>query len=206
MELVFASTNPNKAAEIQELLAELDVRVLGLAEAGCRILPPAEDADSFRGNARIKAIAYAEALGRFCLADDSGLVVDGLGGAPGVSSAHYAGHEGTREERDRRNRQKLIYELGRRPDQSRVARLVCALCFASPKGEVLFETESSMEGVIVDQARGERGFGYDAHLWLPDAGITAAELSSDERNTRSHRGQAVRAFLNWFRLQTALKG
>lgn len=195
VELLFASTNPNKVREVREILGPLGVRVLGLDEAGRDVPPPAEDAATFEGNARLKALAYARALGRACLADDSGLEVDALGGAPGVHSANYAGARGTREERDRENRTKLIAELrGRAPSP---ARLVCALCLADAEGEVLFQARGTFEGVITEQARGDGGFGYDSHLFLPDLGRTVAELRPEELHARSHRGAAVRALHEW---------
>jgi XTP/dITP diphosphohydrolase len=159
---------------------------------------PVEDADTFEGNARLKAASYARAIGLPVLADDSGLEVDALGGAPGVRSARYAGEGSTREElRDKRNRDKLLAELAAVGDVDRSARLVCALCLADARGQVLFEARGTIEGRIIDEARGGNGFGYDVHLFLPDVGKTAAELSHEEMNALSHRGQATRALAVW---------
>src|SRR5262249_35286654 len=144
-----------------------------------------------------KAVAYARALERPCLADDSGLEVDALRGAPGVHSAHYAGVGSTREERDRANRAKLVAELRRLGEVNRSARLVCTLCLSDAKGRVLFEARGVSAAVITDEASGEDGFGYDCHLFLPDVGKTVAELPHDEWNARSHRGAAVRALQAW---------
>jgi len=197
--LVFASTNPNKLREVREILAPAGIELRGLAEFVAVLPEPVEDAATFEGNARIKAVSYARALGETCLADDSGLEVDALAGAPGVHSARYAGMGSTREERDRLNRKKLIEELRRQGAVDRAARLVCALCLADKSGQILFETRASFAGEIVDEPRGGNGFGYDSHLLLPDLNRTAAELSAQELNARSHRGQALRAFCAWLR-------
>ncbi len=197
MELLFATTNPHKARELAEILGPFGIEVRSLADVGGRVPEPVEDADTFEGNARIKATHYARALGMACLADDSGLEVDALGGAPGVRSARYAGRGATREERDRANNAKLVAELRRLGDVDRSARFVCALCLAGADGTVRFETRGTYDGVIVDAPRGANGFGYDPHFFVPDAGKTDAELSSEERNARSHRGAATRALAAW---------
>jgi XTP/dITP diphosphohydrolase len=197
MKLVVATTNPHKTREFSQILAPVGVEVCGLDELAREVTAPVEDASTFEANARLKALAYARALELPCLADDSGLEVDALGGAPGVRSARYAGEGGTRDERDRKNRERLIAELKQLGDVDRSARLVCALCLADAGGRVLFEAKGTFEGVIQDEARGGNGFGYDAHLFLPDVGRTAAELSHEEMNARSHRGQATRALAMW---------
>lgn len=201
MKLVFASTNPHKVREIREILGPLGVELRGLDEIGRAVPEPAETAATFEGNARIKAVSYARALEQTCLADDSGLEVDALFGAPGVRSARYAGLGSTREERDRANREKLIVELGKCGPVSRTARLVCALCLADATGRVLFEARGTLEGQIRDEARGGNGFGYDSHLFLRDFGKTVAELSADELNARSHRGAATRQLYAWLLTQ-----
>jgi len=197
MKLVFASTNPHKLREVREILGPLGFEVEGLDDVGEKVPAPVENAATLEGNARLKAIAYARALARPCLADDSGLEVDALLGAPGVHSADYAGAGTTREERDRANREKLVADLRRAGHGSRAARLVCTLCLADEAGGVLFETRASSDAVVIDEARGGEGFGYDSHLFLPDAGKTIAELSADAWNARSHRGAAVRALHAW---------
>lgn len=197
MKLLVATTNPHKVREIGQVLGPLGVEVCSLADVSADIPEPEENADSFEGNARIKAVAYARALGMPCVADDSGLEVDALGGAPGVHSARYAGVGETREERDRANNAKLIAELRKLGDVDRSARFVCALCLADSQGNVLFETRGTFPGVITDEARGENGFGYDPHLFLPDVGKTSAELPPEAKNARSHRGAATRALYAW---------
>jgi XTP/dITP diphosphohydrolase len=127
------------------------------------------------------------------VADDSGLEVDALAGAPGVYSARYAGIGADREARDRANNEKLLAELLRLGPVARDARFVCALCLVDAAGQVLFETRGTYAGVIANAPRGSKGFGYDPLLYLPDLGRTSAELSPEEKNARSHRGAAARA-------------
>src|SRR5690606_34950652 len=143
---------------------------------------PVEDADTFEGNARIKALAYAQLQGELCLADDSGLEVDALGGAPGVYSARYAGTEGSREERDQANNLKLLRELAGVPEDALQARFVCAMCLASPEGSIVAEARGTFPGVITRNPRGSNGFGYDPMLLIPELGLTSAELSPQEKN------------------------
>jgi XTP/dITP diphosphohydrolase len=194
MQLVFASTNPHKLREFRAILGPLGVEVRAPGDLGPSVPEPAETEATLAGNARLKASAYARALGRTCLADDSGLEVEALGGAPGVHSARYAGQGTTRDERYAANREKLLAELrklGR--GASRRARLVCALCLADRSGRVLFETRGSVEAVVTDAPRGDDGFGYDRLLLLPDLDKTLAELTPAELHARSHRGAAARA-------------
>jgi XTP/dITP diphosphohydrolase len=158
---------------------------------------PEEDAETFEGNAAIKAVYYARATGMVCLADDSGLMVDALGGAPGVRSARYAGGGGvgaTRAERDAANNAKLLGELAGVPDAHRTARFVCAMVLASPAGEILATTRGTFEGRIGLAPKGSNGFGYDPLLVIDD-GRTSADLSEAEKNARSHRGEAARAMV-----------
>jgi XTP/dITP diphosphohydrolase len=197
MKLLFATTNPHKAEEVRELLLPTGVQIQTLDEVSPDMPAPEENADTLEGNARLKATAYAQALGLRCLADDSGLEVDALGGAPGVHSARYAGKNGTREQRDRANRHKLVAELAALGDVDRSARLVCALCLADETGQVLFESRGVAEAQVIDQGRGDHGFGYDSLLLIADLGRTLAEISPSEWNARSHRGAAVRALAAW---------
>jgi len=195
MNLLFATSNPHKLEEVRAVLAAARVSVEGL-DALDEVPPePVEDGATFRENARIKALAYAAATGRRCLADDSRLEVDALGGAPGVHSARYAGVGSTRDERDRANNAKLLGALAGRADHERSARFVCCMCLADPDGMVLAESRGTLEGRIAEAPRGDHGFGYDPLLDLPGEGRTAAELTPDEKNARSHRGEAARALL-----------
>jgi XTP/dITP diphosphohydrolase len=190
--ILFATTNPHKVRELRSVLEPLGIFVRALDSLPSVPAEPDEDEDTFAGNARIKAIAYARATGLPCLAEDSGLEVDALGGAPGVHSARYAGATGTRDERDRANNEKLLAALSGVPAERRTARFVCAMCLASREGHVLLETTGTYEGVIAEAPRGEGGFGYDPLLYLPDAGRTSAELTEKEKAERSHRGKAAR--------------
>jgi XTP/dITP diphosphohydrolase len=191
--LLIATTNPNKVREIREVLAPLGYEVIGLDALDPSVPEPVEDAETFEGNARIKAVAYARALGMACIAEDSGLEVTALEGAPGVYSARYAGVDGTREERDRANNEKLLRELAARAAVDRSARFVCAICLVDADGTVQFETRGTYEGVIAESPRGQGGFGYDPLLYLPALSKTSAELAPHEKNRLSHRGAATRA-------------
>ena len=192
--LVVATSNPHKIEEIAAVLGPQGFEVLGLADAGGADLEePDETGATFAENARIKAVAYAQALGVPCLADDSGLEVDALGGEPGVRSARWSGVGGDRATRDAANNRKLIERIAAVPSRERTARFVCAMCLAAPDGTVLAESRGTFEGVVVETPRGTNGFGYDPHLFLPDEGRTSAELSPEEKNARSHRGAATRA-------------
>jgi XTP/dITP diphosphohydrolase len=190
--LLLATTNPHKVEEVRAVLSPLGIAVRSLDSLGVALPEPVEDAETFAGNARIKAFAYASATGLTCLAEDSGLEVDALGGAPGVHSARYSGEGGPRAERDRLNNEKLLHELRDVPKEQRTARFVCAMCLATPDGRVLLEVTGTYDGVIADSPRGENGFGYDPLLYLPDTGRTSAELQPEEKNARSHRGTATR--------------
>lgn len=196
MDLLAATSNPHKLDELRAIFAPAGIRILGLSDIPGGPFPePIEDADTFEANARIKALAYARMTGRTCLADDSGLEVDALGGAPGVHSAYYAGAPGGRAERDARNNAKLLAALEGVPAERRAARFVCCMCIADPEGRILAESRGTYEGRIGFEPRGSNGFGYDPLLLLPD-GRTSAELTEAEKNARSHRGAAARALLS----------
>lgn len=191
-EVLFATGNHHKLDEIRAVLEPLGIRVLGLDGLGRTFPEPDENGTTFEENARIKALAYARLTGRTCLADDSGLEVDALDGAPGVHSAYFAGREGSRAERDARNNGLLIERLRGVPADRRTARFVCTMCLATPEGEILAETRGHFPGAIIDAPRGPNGFGYDPHFLLPDLGCTSAELPPEAKNARSHRGHATR--------------
>ena len=212
--LVIATRNPGKIAELRSMLAGVVPRVMGLDDAGAGNLEPEETGRTFLANATTKALAYARATGHACLADDSGLVVDALDGAPGVVSSLYAfesednARAFPREERDARNSAKLLDALAGVPFDERSGRFVCTMVLASASGEVLHTTEGAFEGRIGlpsqniwnDRAhtvpRGEGGFGYDPlFLVAPDFARTSAELGKAEKNALSHRGHAVSAML-----------
>jgi XTP/dITP diphosphohydrolase len=200
--LLLATTNPHKVDEVRAVLSPLGITVRSLDSLETVPPEPVEDADTFAGNARLKAIAYSRATGMECLAEDSGLEVDALGGAPGVHSARYSGEGGPRAERDHRNNEKLLRELRDVPAEKRTARFVCAMCLATPDGHVVLEVAGTYDGVIADAPRGENGFGYDPLLYLPDVDRTSAELSPEEKNARSHRGKATRLLAEKLRGRT----
>ena len=187
--VVIASNNAHKAREIAEALDFPGWEFRTLRDMGLES-DPAEDADTFEGNARIKAQAAREASGGMAvLADDSGLEVDALGGAPGVFSARYAGEGAT----DAGNNAKLLQELADVPDEARTARFVCTLVFIDEHGA---ETVAcgTVEGRSGHVGRGSHGFGYDP-LFLPDVlggARTLAEALPEEKNAGSHRGNALR--------------
>ena len=194
--ILLATSNPHKLEEVRTVLAPLGFTVIGLEDLPGAFEEPVEDADTFAGNSRIKAVEYARMTGVRCLADDSGLVVDGLDGAPGVHSARYAGVGSNRSERDEANNAKLLDAIASVPPERRTARFVCAMCLADPDGSVLAETEGRFEGVITMTPAGSNGFGYDPLLYLPDLGCTSAQLTPESKNARSHRGAATRAMVD----------
>jgi XTP/dITP diphosphohydrolase len=198
MQLLLATSNEHKLIEVGEILALHGIEVVGLDSLDGSYEEPIEDADTFAGNARLKALAYAKATGKRCMADDSGLSVDVLGGKPGVYSARFAGVGTTREERDSANNALLLSKLQHTSESERSARFVCAMCVADPDGTVVGESEGTFEGVITLEPRGTNGFGYDSLLYVQDAQKTSAEMTSDEKNARSHRGEAVRNIIFCF--------
>jgi XTP/dITP diphosphohydrolase len=203
MIITLATANPHKVAELRSIFATAGVEIVGLSEAGAGRAPaePEETGSTFTENATIKARAYAAQLGTVCLADDSGLEIDALQGAPGVISSHYStdGLEtgAPRGRRDRANNERVLRELHGVPDHRRTARFVCVMCLAAPDGEVLAVTSGTFDGRIglpEDVPRGANGFGYDPlFLTPPDYTVTSAELSPEQKNERSHRGNAARA-------------
>lgn len=195
MEIVFATSNPHKLTEARPILATHGFSVVSLQECGDSSKEPVEDGATFEANAALKARYYAAALGKPCLAEDSGLEVDALQGAPGVLSARYAGVGATRAERDRANNERLLAAMAGVPVDRRQARFVCALCLAEPSGKILATARGTFEGSIVLEPRGTGGFGYDCLLLLPSEGKTSAELTAAEKNARSHRGTALRALV-----------
>jgi XTP/dITP diphosphohydrolase len=190
MELVVATRNAGKLKEIRRLLEASGVRVLSIDEFPA--LPEVEeDGETFAENARKKAETIARLTGRLTLADDSGLVVEPLGGAPGVRSARFAGEGASDEENNLRLLQKL---QGIPPDERRGA-FICVMALCTPQGECRF-FEGRIEGRILEAPRGEGGFGYDPLFFLPLQGCTMAELPLVEKNEISHRGQALRQALD----------
>jgi len=184
--VLVATSNEGKAKEFRDLLPS-DFDIVTLTDLG---LPsPKEDGVTFAENARLKAIAAAASSGLITIADDSGLVVDAIGGQPGLYSARFAGPDGD----DAANRQKLLGLLEDTPDSERTARFVAVVVVASPDG-VIAEATGIVEGHVGRDERGEHGFGYDPIFILPDA-RTMAELDPIEKNETSHRALASKQLL-----------
>lgn len=188
--LVLATRNQGKTDEIRALLKDFPVEIRNLNDFG-PIPPIVEDGETFDENAYKKASASARYLGLPALADDSGLVVDALNGAPGVYSARYAGDDATDSQRYR----KLLQELGDSEDRS--AKFVCVLSLAVPTGQAL-TYEASCEGIIAREPAGTGGFGYDPVFFYPPLNKTFAQLSRHEKNSVSHRGKALQEFCEEF--------
>jgi len=186
MTLVIATSNLGKTAEIRDMLEDFPVNVKNLADFGP--LPPVEeDGDTFDDNAYKKASAVSKILGLPALADDSGLVVDALGGAPGVYSARYAGENATDEQRYT----KLLAEM--KGETNRKAAFECVLSIAVPSGPAL-TYEASCEGLIAEAPAGEGGFGYDPVFYYPPLKKTFGQLTRAEKSRVSHRGKALQEF------------
>ena len=180
-----ATANPGKLREFRALLTGLPFELTSLAELG--IYSPEETGTTFLDNALLKA-RHAAALSRCAAAaDDSGIEVDALGGAPGIYSARYAGNGAS----DAANNAKLLSALTGVPPDARRARYRCALVYIEAAGAPPLVAEATWEGVILEAPRGTGGFGYDPYFWLPELGKTAAELEPAEKNRLSHRGKAM---------------
>jgi XTP/dITP diphosphohydrolase len=189
--IVLATRNVHKISELRtilgDLVGELDLEIVGLGEFP-DLADVVETGVTFAENATLKAVAAAEATGLPALADDSGLAVDVLGGAPGVFSARWAGTHGL----DRANVELLLGQLRDVPDEHRAAAFVCAAVLALPDGTVVVR-EGRMPGKLAREPRGDNGFGYDPVLVVDGDSRTGAELSPAEKNAISHRGKAFRA-------------
>jgi XTP/dITP diphosphohydrolase len=185
--LVVATANPGKLCEFRSLLAGLPYALTSLAELGLE--SPAETGSSFLENATLKARHAAACSGFAAVADDSGIEVDALGGAPGIHSARYSGADASASA----NNAKLIDALKGVPREQRQARYRCALVLIEAADTPPLVAEAAWEGFILDTPRGSGGFGYDPYFWLPELDKTVAELIPEEKNRLSHRGKALRA-------------
>lgn len=240
MRIVLATSNPHKRDEIAAIFESCGaggrvklVTLDELGEASRTIAEPVEDGETFEANAIKKACYYARATGLPCLADDSGLEIDALGGEPGVYSARYSGATGDRAAVDLRNNRLVLEKLGPTPIEQRTARFVCAMALCVPSdgeppawlvpwvvkahvvgaaegGRLLTCVRGTVDGRIImpheaadpthpERGRGENGFGYDPLFFLPDRGCTSAELSPEQKNAISHRGDAARKMWQWLR-------
>lgn len=192
MKIIFATGNKNKMIEIRQILKDLGMEILSMKEAGVDI-DIVEDGKSFEENAMIKAAAIAElpevkAMDAIVLADDSGLEIDYLNKEPGIYSARYAGEDTSYDIKN----QMLLDRLQGVPKEKRTARFVCAIAAVVP-GQEPIVVRGTIEGYIGDKPAGENGFGYDPIFYVPDLDCSTAELSPEDKNARSHRGNALRA-------------
>jgi XTP/dITP diphosphohydrolase len=185
--IVFATGNEGKMREIREILKDLGMEILSMEEAGAS-LDIVEDGATFGENAEIKARAVWKRTGGIVLADDSGLVVDCLNGEPGILSARYMGEDTSYEIKN----QNILDRAAHAKGGDRSARFVCNIAAVLPDGTVL-HTEESMEGLLADQPAGKEGFGYDPILYIPEFGVTSAQLTMEQKNKISHRGKALEA-------------
>lgn len=185
--IIFATGNEGKMREIRLILADLGLEILSMKEAGVH-LDIVEDGADFGANAEIKARAVWDVTGGIVLADDSGLVIDYLNGEPGIYSARYLGEKTSYEEKNR----VILNRLAGAGDDERTARFVSAVAAVLPDGCVI-HTEGTVEGVIVQEAAGTGGFGYDPIFYLSEYGMTSAEIPIEKKNEISHRGKALEA-------------
>ena len=189
--LLIATTNPNKIREIRPLLAGVPLEIVTLADVA-PIPEPDESGATFWENARIKALAYARGSGLFSVAEDSGFVVDSMNGEPGVFSARFLGPDASYPDR--------FSQIFRRIDgKPRSARFVTGLAVAHGN-EILFETETTIEGEIAPAAAGAHGFGYDPIFWYPPLNVTTAELTDGQKAAVSHRARAFRDLRRWLEM------
>ena len=185
--IIFATGNEGKMREVRAILADLGLPVLSMKEAGADPVI-VEDGKTFGENAQIKAQAGWNCTGDIVLADDSGLVVDYIGGEPGIYSARYMGEDTSYVIKN----QNIIDRLKDAKGKERSARFVCNIAAVLPDGRVL-HAEETMEGLIAEKPAGTGGFGYDPILYLPEFGMTSAEITMEEKNKISHRGKALEA-------------
>lgn len=183
--LIFATGNEGKMKEIRMILGDLDYEILSMKEAGISA-DIIEDGKTFEENAMIKAKAISKLANCLVLADDSGLEVDYMDKQPGIYSARWMGEDTSYDIKNK----KIIENLEGVPEEKRTARFVCAVAAAFPDGRVITK-RGTIEGIIGYEQRGENGFGYDPIFFLPEYGMTTAELPVEEKNKISHRGRAL---------------
>lgn len=193
MKLIIASNNNHKLIEIKAILGGLFEEILSMREAGIEH-ETVEDGSTFMENAVKKAKEIAELSGCCALADDSGICVDALDGAPGIYSARFCGHHGD----DEANNRLLLKKLEGREDRG--AHYTCAIALVYPDGRQVC-AEGYMYGQIGYEEKGENGFGYDPLFFLPEYGCTAAQLSPEQKNLISHRASALHALLEKLRIE-----
>ncbi|MDO8793702.1 MAG: RdgB/HAM1 family non-canonical purine NTP pyrophosphatase [Vicinamibacterales bacterium] len=198
--LLAGTTNQGKLLEIRRLLTGVPCDLTGL-DTFPSVPEPEETGASFEANARIKALAYSHATGLLTVAEDSGLVIDALDGAPGIQSARYLSPDATYPQRFNA----ILSALNARPERPRTARFVCALAVAEGD-RILFETRGALEGEIAAAPAGIHGFGYDPIFYVPALGCTTAEMDEDDKLAVAHRGQAFRVLGHWLSARAKNKG
>lgn len=183
--IILASNNQGKIKEVKQICSDINVEIISMKEAGIDV-DIEENGTTFEENALIKAEAIMKLTGEITIADDSGLEVDYLGGEPGVYSARYMGHDTSYDIKNKA----IIDRLEGVEEKDRTARFVCAMAAVFPDGRH-FTTRGTMEGIIGYEIKGSNGFGYDPIVYLPQYQKTSAELSPEEKNKISHRGEAL---------------
>lgn len=186
-ELILASSNQHKIEEIFAILKDFNYKIVSMAEAGLGHLDIVEDGDTFEANSLIKAKAIYEATGKPSIGDDSGLMVDALNGEPGVYSARYSG---VVPKSDKANNDKLLNALNGKAPEERSAKFVTVITLMFSPEDILV-ARGEVHGQIGFEPKGENGFGYDPLFVVPELGKTFAELTSEEKNARSHRANAL---------------
>jgi XTP/dITP diphosphohydrolase len=184
--MILASSNAHKLEEIMQITKEFGIELVTMSDAGLVDFDIEENGDTFEANSMIKAKAVVDELGEAAVADDSGLMVDYLGGAPGIYSARYSGEDKNYDA----NNKKLLKELAGVPLEKRTARFVSVITLLTPEGRSLV-VRGEIEGVIAESENGSNGFGYDPLFYIPSKDKTFAELTSDEKNEISHRANAL---------------
>ena len=193
--LVIATHNLGKTAEFKEMLKNLPVTVKCLADYP-QLVEPNETGHTFAANAKLKASYYAKNLHEYCLADDSGLEVKALDGAPGVRSARYAGEKATDEENNNKLLQQMKFQV------KRTCRFRCALAVANPEGKIVAESDGCCDGLLLHEPLGENGFGYDPLVWSTELHKGMGEATQEEKNRISHRGKALKKLIaNWKKIK-----
>lgn len=200
MKIVLASQNIGKLKEMKEILREFDLEVMLPSELGIDDQVE-ENGVTFAENAQIKSMTMMKRTGMIAIADDSGLVVDKLGGAPGVYSARYGADQCVT---DRDRYELLLRNMEHFQGDDRRARFVCCISCATPEGRIL-TASGRLGGYITKEPKGEGGFGYDPVFYIPELGKTAAELTPEEKNRVSHRGRALRRFVRKLRKISEIK-
>ncbi len=193
--LVIATSNPGKLEEFKEMFKDVPVTLKCLADYP-QMVPPNENGRTFAANAKIKAGYYARNLKEYCLADDSGLEVKALEGAPGVRSARFAGDEAT----DKDNNDLLLKQM--KFQVTRTCRFRCALAVSNPNGKIVGEADGICEGMLLHEPLGDNGFGYDPLFWSTELHKGLGEATPEEKNKISHRGKAVKKLIaNWKKIK-----